>query len=63
MRLKIAKHSYQILSYKKTLHNSFFDICQNSMKSLYKDNDNLKNQLNLNFLTNNVKVLQATKSD
>ena len=31
------------------------------MKSLYKDNENLKNQLNFNFLTNNVKGLQSTK--
>ena len=31
------------------------------MKPLYKDNGNLKNQLNLNFLTNNVKGLQSTK--
>ena len=31
------------------------------MKSLYKDNENLKNQLNLNFLKNNVKGLQSTK--
>ena len=31
------------------------------MKSLYKDNENLIIQLNLNFLTNNVKALQSTK--
>ena len=31
------------------------------MKSLYKDIENLKNQLNLNFLTNNVKGFQSTK--
>ena len=31
------------------------------MKSLYKDNENLKNQLNFNFLTNNVKGLQSTE--
>ena len=31
------------------------------MKSLYKHNENLKIQLNLNFLTNNVKALQSTK--
>ena len=31
------------------------------MKPLYKDNENLKNQLNLNFLTNNEKGLQSTK--
>ena len=31
------------------------------MKSLYKDNKNLKNQSNFNFLTNNVKGLQSTK--
>ena len=31
------------------------------MKSLYKDNENLKNQLNFNFLTNNVKGLHSTK--
>ena len=49
------------MSYKNTLDNYFFDICQNPMKSLYKDNENLKNQLNFNFLTNNVKRLQSTK--
>ena len=31
------------------------------MKPLSKDNKNLKNQLNFNFLTNNVKGLQLTK--
>ena len=31
------------------------------MKSLYNDNENLKNELNFNFLTNNVKGLQSTK--
>ena len=31
------------------------------MKSLYKDNENLKNQLNFNFLTNNAEGLQSTK--
>ena len=30
------------------------------MKQLYKDNENLKNQLNFNFLANNVKGLQST---
>ena len=39
----------------------FFDICPNSLKSLYKDNENLKNQLNFNFLKSNVKGLQSTK--
>ena len=28
---------------------------------MYKDNENLKSQLNFNFLTNNVKGLQSTK--
>ena len=51
----------QTLPYKNTLHNSFFYICQNSIKTLYKDNENLKSQLNFNFLTNNVKGLQSTK--
>ena len=31
------------------------------MKPLYKDNENLKNQSNFNFLTNNVKGLQSNK--
>ena len=31
------------------------------MKPLYKVIENLKNQLNFNFLTNNVKGLQSTK--
>ena len=31
------------------------------MKSSYKDNGYLQNQLNPNFLTNNVKGLQSTK--
>ena len=31
------------------------------MQPLYKDNENLKNQLNFNFLTNKVKGLQSTK--
>ena len=31
------------------------------MKPLYKFNENLKNQLKFNFLTNNVKGLQSTK--
>ena len=30
------------------------------MKQLYKDNENLKNQLNFSFLANNVKGLQST---
>ena len=28
---------------------------------IFKDNENLKNQLNFNFLSNNVKGLQSTK--
>ena len=60
--LNIIFINNQSFSYKNTLHNSFFfDICQNSMKPLSKDNENLKNQLNFNFLTNNVKGLQLTK--
>ena len=59
--LNIIFINNQTFSYKNTLHNSFFDIYQNSMKTLYKDNENLKNQLNFNFLTNNVKGLQSTK--
>ena len=31
------------------------------MKPLYKFNESLKNQLNFNFLANNVKGLQSTK--
>ena len=31
------------------------------MKPLYKVIESLKNQLNFNFLTNNVKELQSTK--
>ena len=31
------------------------------MKSLHKDNENLRNQLNFNFLTSNVKGLQSIK--
>ena len=31
------------------------------MKPLYKDIENLKNPLNLNFLANNVKGFQSTK--
>ena len=49
------------MSYKNTFHNSFFDICQNLIKTLYKDNKNLKSQLNFNFLTDDVKGLQSTK--
>ena len=32
------------------------------MKPFFKDNENLKNQLNFNFLTNNVYCLQSTKN-
>ena len=59
--LNIIFINNQTLSYKNTLHSSFFDICQNSNKALYKDNENLKRQLNFNFLTNDVKGLQSTK--
>ena len=31
-----------------------------TIKQLYKDNENLKNQLNFSFLANNVKGLQST---
>ena len=31
------------------------------MKSLYKENENLENQLSFSFLTNNIKGLQSTK--
>ena len=31
------------------------------MKLLYKDNENVKNHLNFNFLTNKIKGLQSTK--
>ena len=58
---KRTKIYIQRFSYKNTLHNYFFGICQNSMKPLYKDIENLKNQLNFNFLSNNVKGLQSTK--
>ena len=33
----------------------------NFNKIIFKDNENLKNQLNFNFLSNNVKGLQSTK--
>ena len=43
----------------KTLYIFFYIcICQNSMKSLYKDKQNFKNFI---FLRNNVKGLQSTK--
>ena len=48
-----SNHSF---SYKSI----FFDICQNSKKLLYKVNENLKNQLNFNFLKNNVKESQLS---
>ena len=47
------------VSYIKTLYIIlFFDISQISMKSLYKDNENLKNQSNLNLFANNIIGLQ-----
>ena len=48
-----SNHSF---SYKSI----FFDICQNSKKLLYKVNENLKNQLNFNFLKNIVKESQLS---
>ena len=52
IKVSLIKTLYKIL---------FFDICQKSIKSLYTNNKNLKNQLNFNFLTNNVKGSQSTK--
>ena len=53
--LNIIFINNQALSYKKNFTYSLFNVCQNSMKSLYKDNKNSKNQLNFNFPANNVK--------